>query len=98
LVIGFCLGELSAGAVSLATSLHELVPVAVETIRVTFRLGVITHKTALELEGPDACNESWSAVISRESEIADEVRLEQSQEDLVSQCQTRLNHELALTC
>lgn len=84
LIIGLCLGQLSAAAVTCTTSLHELVPVAVEAVRLAFRVGNITHKAALEIDGWEACNKSWSTVISKDRGISDDTRLEKYQQDLVS--------------
>ncbi|KAH8694080.1 putative polyketide synthase [Talaromyces proteolyticus] len=79
LVIGLCLGELSAAAVAGASSLHELVPVAAEAVRLAFRVGNIAHRAALDLDGLNASSKSWSAVVSRESDLSDQRTLEEFQ-------------------
>ena len=71
IIVGLCFGELPAAAVSLAKNLTELLPLAVEAVRVAFRAGIIINTTGKELEQQSEPAESWSIALSRESGIAD---------------------------
>jgi Starter unit:ACP transacylase in aflatoxin biosynthesis/Beta-ketoacyl synthase, N-terminal domain len=70
IILGVCLGELSAAAVSLAKTLNELLPLAVASVRVAFRTGLATERTAREVETSGSSRRSWSLAISRESGAA----------------------------
>jgi hypothetical protein len=67
LVVGVCLGELSATAISLASSLTQLLPLAVESVRVAFRVGLAADRVSRELEQATSPRRSWSVAISRDS-------------------------------
>ena len=84
IILGLCFGELSAIAVSLATNLVELLPIAVEAVRQAFRGGIITSSTARELEPQKVLEESWSLAVPRDSGLADGERIKHICEDLVS--------------
>ncbi|KAL9119419.1 MAG: hypothetical protein Q9187_004027 [Circinaria calcarea] len=70
LVVGICIGELSAAAVSLAKSLSELLPLAVEVVRIAFRAGIAASVLGNELEQRTTPGKSWSFTISRDSGLA----------------------------
>ncbi|KAK2006131.1 hypothetical protein LZ32DRAFT_499585, partial [Colletotrichum eremochloae] len=48
-VMGACTGALTAAAVGCSASLGELVPLAVEAVRVAFRLGLMVERAAWEV-------------------------------------------------
>ncbi|KAL1963683.1 hypothetical protein VTN77DRAFT_7887 [Rasamsonia byssochlamydoides] len=71
IIIGLCIGQLSATAVSLANSLVELLPLAVEAVRVAFQVGAAVTSVRNELE-PDDEGGTWAMSLS-EGLINDEV-------------------------
>jgi hypothetical protein len=76
IIIGVCLGELSATAVSQSKSLLELIPLAVQVVRVAFKVGMLSSTVGNGLERraePAGC---WSATISRECGLDDEAELQ----------------------
>ncbi|KAL4816998.1 putative sterigmatocystin biosynthesis polyketide synthase [Aspergillus spinulosporus] len=62
-VLGVCTGSLAAAAISCSTSLSELLPIAVQTVLVAFRLGLWAQKVRDNLEISEY-NQTrhWSAV------------------------------------
>jgi hypothetical protein len=64
-VLGLCTGALAAAAVSSSSSLSELLPIAVQTVLISFRLGLcaLGMRDRLELSEKDR-TEPWSVVIS----------------------------------
>lgn len=65
-ILGFCTGLLSAVAVSLARSLVELIPLAVEVVRIAFRMGAAVSEVQEKIEprSDDPLSSGWSAVVS----------------------------------
>jgi hypothetical protein len=64
-VLGLCTGSLAAAAVSSCSTLSELLPAAVQTVQVAFRLGmcVVRMRDRIETPSKDLPCE-WSAVFS----------------------------------
>lgn len=64
-VIGICTGALAAAAVSSCSSLSELLPAAVQTVQVAFRLGLCVVDVRDRIEQPtEDIPQSWSLVFS----------------------------------
>ncbi|KAM5493712.1 Type I Iterative PKS [Microsporum canis] len=63
-VSGFCTGALSAAAVSCCRTPSELIPMAVQTVLVAFRMGLRTLHTATAVDPSEG---SWSMVVSCDS-------------------------------
>lgn len=62
-VLGVCTGSLAASAISCSTSLSELLPVAVQTVLVSFRLGLCAEEVRDRVEISDANRtKPWSVV------------------------------------
>lgn len=62
-VLGVCTGSLAAAAISCSTSLSELLPIAVQTVLVSFRLGLCAQEVRDRLEISDANHtKPWSVV------------------------------------
>ncbi|KAL4876805.1 beta-ketoacyl synthase [Aspergillus karnatakaensis] len=62
-VLGVCTGSLAAAAISCSTSLSELLPLAVQTVLVAFRLGLCAQEVRDRLEISEANRtQSWSVV------------------------------------
>ncbi|KAL8790015.1 MAG: hypothetical protein Q9195_006564 [Heterodermia aff. obscurata] len=59
-VVGLCIGSLAAAAVSASHSLTDLLPLAVETVGIAFRIGVQVLETARHIEVYSRHSESWS--------------------------------------
>lgn len=68
-VLGLCTGALAAAAVSSSSSLSELLPIAVQTVLISFRLGlcVTDMRDRLELSTEER-NKSWSIVVNSSPE------------------------------
>ena len=64
-VLGVCTGSLAAAAVSCSSSLSELLPLAVQTALVAFRLGLcaLDMRDRLETSAADR-SRPWSVVVS----------------------------------
>lgn len=64
-VLGVCTGSLAAAAISCARSLSELLPLAVQTVTVAFRLGFLAHTTRRNLDGEETRGlQPWSMVVN----------------------------------
>lgn len=63
-IVGSCTGLLAAAAVSSSQNLVELLPAAVEAVRIAFRIGVFVTEVRDEIEQRTENAPSWSAVIS----------------------------------
>ncbi|GAD98443.1 polyketide synthase, putative [Paecilomyces variotii No. 5] len=87
IIIGLCIGQLSATAVSLTKSLVELIPFAVEAVRIAFRVGVVVTNVKKELE-PGHEGQTWA--MSRDKNAVDDEVLKRIQEDLVSTVDTKV--------
>lgn len=76
-IVGSCIGLLSGAAVSLATSLLDLLPFALTVLRIAFRVGLIVERSRNNLEVPSTPSPSWSAVISGlcEEDVSEGLRL-----------------------
>ncbi|KAL3458190.1 beta-ketoacyl synthase [Aspergillus heterothallicus] len=61
-VLGVCTGSLAAAAISCSSSLSELLPIAVQTVLVAFRLGLCAQEVRDRLELSEANRTSWSVV------------------------------------
>ena len=70
-----CFGELSALAVSLAKTLVELLPIAVEAVRLAFRTGSLAASIAKDIERPTDPPETWSIVLPKDTGLRDEQAL-----------------------
>ncbi|TKX24669.1 polyketide synthase-like protein [Elsinoe australis] len=67
-VLGLCTGALAAAAIVSAKSLSELVPLAVEAVRVAFRAGACVAAAKQVLQQPGDENEPWSSIVMNVSE------------------------------
>ena len=76
-VLGVCTGSLAAAAVSCSSSLSELLPIAVQTVLLAFRLGLCVTETRNRLE-TSTYNRThpWSAVVSNLDHQAAEAAIE----------------------
>ncbi|KKA17749.1 Polyketide synthase, partial [Rasamsonia emersonii CBS 393.64] len=81
-VVGVCFGELSAAAVSLAKSLVELIPLAVDSVRLAFRAGIAASVVGNGLERRTQPAQCWSTTVSRDCGLADEGKLDALGEQL----------------
>lgn len=70
LFAGICVGQISATAISLAKSLTELLPLAVDAVRIAFRLGRLTAAARNDLEA--SSDETWAVVIPRDTIVRTE--------------------------
>ena len=66
--IGLCTGLLAASAVACAKSLSDLLPLAIETVRISFRVGATVRNLRDILESGSRSQESWSTIVSNINE------------------------------
>lgn len=71
ITVGLCVGQLSAIAVSQARSLVELIPLAVESVRIAFRTGMTATTIRDELEQQSSPTETWAMTLP--SEVGNEL-------------------------
>lgn len=69
-IIGLCTGLLPAAAVSSFSSSTSCIPLAVETVRIAFRLGLHVATVADRLRVKSHKEESWSVLVSGITEVA----------------------------
>ncbi|KAF2219879.1 polyketide synthase [Elsinoe ampelina] len=67
-VLGLCTGSLAAAVIVSAKSLSELVPLAVEAVRVAFRAGACVDAAKRVLQQPGEEKEPWSTIVMNLSE------------------------------
>lgn len=63
-IVGLCTGILSAAAVSCCNSLVALIPLAIEAVRLAFRLGAQVGYKADGLEQTKGRQKSWSTIVT----------------------------------
>jgi hypothetical protein len=68
-IIGLCSGLLAAAAVSSFSSPSSCIPLAVETVRIAFRLGLHVDTVADRLRVKAHETESWSVLVSGITEL-----------------------------
>lgn len=69
-VLALCTGSLAAAAIVSAKTIADLVPLAVETVRVAFRAGVCVNNARSALGQADEEKESWSTIVAGINEKA----------------------------
>ena len=62
-LLGLCTGLIAASAIASASTLSALLPLAVETVRLSFRLGAHVGKIAAQLDQATSTQETWSMII-----------------------------------
>ncbi|KAK8256702.1 polyketide synthase-like protein [Phyllosticta capitalensis] len=67
-ILGLCTGLLAASAVASAKSLSDLLPLAVEAVRIAFRTGTCVGTAKAALEHANETNDSWSTIVAGISE------------------------------
>ena len=75
-MIGLCTGLLAASAASTLSSPASFVPLAVETVRVAFRVGVHVESVADRLRTRGDGAENWSIIVSGITDAVAEKALE----------------------
>jgi Starter unit:ACP transacylase in aflatoxin biosynthesis len=83
ITVGLCVGQLSAVAVSLARSLTELLPLAVDSVRLAFRTGFTAITVRDELEQQFAPDESWAMTVAKGVGMVEDGLLETIQRETV---------------
>lgn len=64
-VLGLCTGSLAAAAISSCSTLSELLPAAVQTVQVAFRLGMCVVRMRDRIEAPSTdFTREWSIMLS----------------------------------
>lgn len=67
-ILGVCVGLIASSAIACANSLSALVPLAVEAVRVAFRLGAHGGNVAQRLEIQRETPKTWSTRLSVKGE------------------------------
>ena len=62
-IVGSCTGLLAAAVVSSSRSLPDLLPAAVEVVRIAFRIGSLVTEVRDQIEQPLEQSTSWSVVL-----------------------------------
>ena len=75
-IVGSCTGLLAAAVVGSSRSLVDLLPVAVEVVRIAFRIGSLVNEVRDQIEQPSTHSTSWAVVLPglREEEIIDALK------------------------
>lgn len=65
--VGVCFGEIAAAAVALSSSLHDLIPLAVDAVRLAFRGGVLAASVGEDIEAAAGGDRraSWALSVPR---------------------------------
>ncbi|KAF2667193.1 polyketide synthase-like protein [Microthyrium microscopicum] len=66
--IGLCTGLIAATAVACSKSLSDLLPLAVEAVRISFRTGSVVGNSRDILEPASRQQESWSTIVTNTNE------------------------------
>ena len=82
--MGVCTGLLAASAVASCCTLTSLIPLAVQTVRIAFRLGLRVATVGRHLESPSDWGETWSTIVIGISSEAAEVALKDFNDKQVS--------------
>jgi naphtho-gamma-pyrone polyketide synthase len=62
--VGLCTGLLSAAAIATSKSLTHLVTIAVNVVRICFRVGLMARRRAQQLEAQNCTRDSWSMLVA----------------------------------
>lgn len=68
--LALCTGSLAAAAVVSAKTIAELVPLAVETVRIAFRVGTTVNNAKSAISQATGENQSWSTIVAGINEQA----------------------------
>ena len=68
-LVGLCTGLLAATSIASADSLTALLPLAVEAVRIAFRIGAHVGRVAQQLEG-ERRSSSWSTIVAADEKSA----------------------------
>ncbi|KAF2184183.1 putative polyketide synthase [Zopfia rhizophila CBS 207.26] len=65
--VGVCFGEIAAATVALSASLNDLIPFAVDAVRLSFRGGILAVAVGNDIEARDANGGSWALSVPRDT-------------------------------
>ena len=82
--MGVCTGLLAASAVASCNTLISLIPLAVQAVRIAFRLGLRVATVGRHLESPLDRGQTWSTIVLGLGSEAAEVALNDFNEKQVS--------------
>lgn len=83
-LLGACTGLIAASAIASAGSLTTLLPLAVEAVRIAFRIGSYVGDVAQRVGGPHDVLESWSTIVAVSDMKAAEAALDDYNQEYVS--------------
>ena len=95
-LLGACTGLVAASAIASAGSLTTLLPLAVEAVRIAFRIGSYVGDVAQRVGGPHDVLESWSTIVAVSDKKAAEAALGEYNQECVS-IATLSSHSSQLT-
>ena len=76
-ILGLCTGLLAAAAVASARSLTDLIPLAVEAVRIAFRTGAHVSTASDALGQKSQVRESWSTIVPGVTENAAQAAIDE---------------------
>ena len=82
-IIGLCTGLLAASAVSSISCPTSLIPIAVETVRLAFRLGLRVDSVADRLRPRGQDQDSWSVLVSGLGDVVAQCAIDDFHADVV---------------
>ena len=82
-VFGLCMGSLAAAAIVSSCSLTDLLPLALETVGIAFRIGLQALDAARQLDSTYSRTESWAYVFYGVDKQSVDDGLEEFSRDLV---------------
>ena len=83
-LLGACTGLIAASAIASADSLTTLLPLAIEAVRVAFRIGSYVGDVAERLGGPHDVLENWSTIVAVSDKQAAENAVNEYNKEYVS--------------
>jgi Starter unit:ACP transacylase in aflatoxin biosynthesis len=83
-ILGVCTGLLAASAVASSRSLTSLLPLAVQTLRIAFRLGSRVATVGHQVESRTSVPQTWSTIVLGISSDDAEIALSEFNENHVS--------------
>jgi len=90
-ILGVCTGLLAASAVASSDSLTALIPLAVQTVCIAFRLGARVSRVGHQLEASRSEDQTWSTIILGIGSEAAELELKDFNQNQVSDSERLLN-------
>lgn len=98
ITVALCIGQIAASAVGLARSLTELVPLAVEAVRLAFRTGVAAVNAKSDIEAQIVDDQTWALGLSLASGLAEADNIDRVNVNLVREHIEKCHDESYQVC